>query len=112
MTARGSAVERRRGVELGADGFISKPFELKDLRAEDLPPSLMYVWQFCSGHSHGLEWAAVGGARYPDPFSESGTGTFRAGSMEQLRRMCDVSLGLVPRAWVVFDAQRRVWPLL
>ncbi|RYI24807.1 MAG: response regulator [Acetobacteraceae bacterium] len=34
MTARGSAVERRRGVELGADGFISKPFELKDLRAE------------------------------------------------------------------------------
>lgn len=34
MTARGSAVERKRGLELGADGFISKPFELKDLRAE------------------------------------------------------------------------------
>jgi len=34
MTARGSALERRRGIELGADGFISKPFELKDLRAE------------------------------------------------------------------------------
>ncbi len=34
MTARGSAQERKRGVELGADGFISKPFELKDLRAE------------------------------------------------------------------------------
>lgn len=34
MTARGSAFERRRGQELGADGFISKPFELKDLRAE------------------------------------------------------------------------------
>ena len=34
MTARGSALERRRGLELGADGFISKPFELKDLRAE------------------------------------------------------------------------------
>jgi two-component system, OmpR family, phosphate regulon response regulator PhoB len=34
MTARGSALERRRGQELGADGFISKPFELKDLRAE------------------------------------------------------------------------------
>lgn len=34
MTARGSAVERRKGMELGADGFISKPFELKDLRAE------------------------------------------------------------------------------
>ncbi|WP_333816388.1 response regulator transcription factor [Tabrizicola sp.] len=34
MTARGSALERRRGMELGADGFISKPFELKDLRAE------------------------------------------------------------------------------
>jgi DNA-binding response OmpR family regulator len=32
MTARGSVVERRRGLELGADGFISKPFELKDLR--------------------------------------------------------------------------------
>ncbi|MBL9049744.1 MAG: response regulator [Tabrizicola sp.] len=34
MTARGSAIERKRGLELGADGFISKPFELKDLRAE------------------------------------------------------------------------------
>lgn len=34
MTARGSAIERKRGIELGADGFISKPFELNDLRAE------------------------------------------------------------------------------
>lgn len=34
MTARGSALERRRGMELGADGFISKPFELKALRDE------------------------------------------------------------------------------
>ncbi|MFC3086480.1 response regulator transcription factor [Tabrizicola soli] len=34
MTARGSAVERRKGLALGADGFITKPFELKDLRAE------------------------------------------------------------------------------
>jgi two-component system phosphate regulon response regulator PhoB len=34
MTARGSAIERKRGMELGADGFISKPFDLKDLRAE------------------------------------------------------------------------------
>ena len=34
MTARGSALERRKGIELGADGFISKPFELQDLRAE------------------------------------------------------------------------------
>jgi DNA-binding response OmpR family regulator len=34
MTARGSALERRKGMELGADGFISKPFELKDLRDE------------------------------------------------------------------------------
>jgi two-component system, OmpR family, phosphate regulon response regulator PhoB len=34
MTARGSAIERRRGMELGADGFISKPFELKELRDE------------------------------------------------------------------------------
>jgi two-component system, OmpR family, phosphate regulon response regulator PhoB len=32
MTARGSAIERRKGLALGADGFISKPFELKDLR--------------------------------------------------------------------------------
>jgi two-component system phosphate regulon response regulator PhoB len=43
MTARGSAVERRRGLELGADGFITKPFELRELRAElhrllDPPP--------------------------------------------------------------------------
>jgi DNA-binding response OmpR family regulator len=32
MTARGSAIERRKGLALGADGFISKPFELKELR--------------------------------------------------------------------------------
>lgn len=34
MTARGSTVERRKGLALGADGFISKPFELKELRDE------------------------------------------------------------------------------
>lgn len=34
MTARGSAMERRKGLALGADGFISKPFELNDLRNE------------------------------------------------------------------------------
>lgn len=34
MTARGSANERRRGLDLGADGFISKPFDLKELRQE------------------------------------------------------------------------------
>ncbi|MPL84630.1 Transcriptional activator protein CopR [bioreactor metagenome] len=34
MTARGSAMERRKGLALGADGFISKPFELKELRGE------------------------------------------------------------------------------
>ncbi len=45
MTARGSAIERRKGLALGADGFISKPFELKELRAavrrllEDGPPA-------------------------------------------------------------------------
>jgi len=34
MTARGSAIERRKGMALGADGFISKPFELRELREE------------------------------------------------------------------------------
>ncbi|MDO5647441.1 response regulator transcription factor [Paracoccus sp. (in: a-proteobacteria)] len=34
MTARGSQVERRKGMALGADGFIAKPFELSELRAE------------------------------------------------------------------------------
>jgi len=34
MTARGSAMERRKGMAMGADGFISKPFELKALRSE------------------------------------------------------------------------------
>jgi two-component system, OmpR family, phosphate regulon response regulator PhoB len=34
MTARGSTMERRKGLELGADGFIAKPFELKELRDE------------------------------------------------------------------------------
>ena len=34
MTARGSVVEDRKGMALGADGFIAKPFELSELRAE------------------------------------------------------------------------------
>ncbi|WP_149141007.1 response regulator transcription factor [Gemmobacter caeruleus] len=34
MTARGSTIERQKGLALGADGFISKPFELKELRTE------------------------------------------------------------------------------
>ena len=34
MTARGSAAEQKRVMALGADGFISKPFELKFLRTE------------------------------------------------------------------------------
>lgn len=34
MSARGSVVERRKGLALGADGFIAKPFELSELRAE------------------------------------------------------------------------------
>lgn len=34
MTARGSVVERRKGLALGADGFVAKPFELAELRAE------------------------------------------------------------------------------
>jgi two-component system, OmpR family, phosphate regulon response regulator PhoB len=34
MTARGSAVERQRGFDLGADGFITKPFDVQHLRAE------------------------------------------------------------------------------
>lgn len=34
MTARGSAVERKKGLAMGADGFISKPFDLKELRTE------------------------------------------------------------------------------
>lgn len=32
MTARGSAVERQKGLDRGADGFIAKPFDLQDLR--------------------------------------------------------------------------------
>jgi two-component system phosphate regulon response regulator PhoB len=34
MTARGSAIERRKGLVVGADGFITKPFEVKELREE------------------------------------------------------------------------------
>lgn len=34
MTARGSVIERKRGLALGADGFIAKPFELSELRLE------------------------------------------------------------------------------
>lgn len=32
MTARGSVMERRKSMALGADGFISKPFDPKELR--------------------------------------------------------------------------------
>ncbi len=31
MTARGNAMERRKGLALGADEFIAKPFDLSDL---------------------------------------------------------------------------------
>lgn len=34
MTARNSAAERNRGLSLGADAFLAKPFELRTLRAE------------------------------------------------------------------------------
>lgn len=34
MTARGSTIERRKGLAMGADGFITKPFALKELREE------------------------------------------------------------------------------
>ncbi len=34
MTARGNQMERRKGLALGADGFICKPFDLADLKAE------------------------------------------------------------------------------
>ena len=34
MTARGNQMERRKGLALGADGFISKPFDAADLKAE------------------------------------------------------------------------------
>lgn len=34
MTAGGSGVERQRGMAAGADGFITKPFELGALRRE------------------------------------------------------------------------------
>lgn len=34
MTARGSALDRKLGLDLGADGFIAKPFDLGELRSE------------------------------------------------------------------------------
>lgn len=34
MTACGSAIERRKGMALGADGFLAKPFTLPVLRRE------------------------------------------------------------------------------
>lgn len=34
MTARGSALEKRKALALGADGFVSKPFDLGTLRGE------------------------------------------------------------------------------
>jgi len=34
MTAQGSAIGMKKGLALGADGFIAKPFELRALRQE------------------------------------------------------------------------------
>ncbi|NBO20611.1 MAG: response regulator [Rhodobacteraceae bacterium] len=34
MTARGSVAERQRAEEVGADGFLAKPFDLNGLRQE------------------------------------------------------------------------------
>ncbi|MEM9250491.1 MAG: response regulator [Pseudomonadota bacterium] len=34
MTARGTSVERRKGLALGADAFITKPFDLRDLMGQ------------------------------------------------------------------------------
>ncbi|WP_434615625.1 response regulator transcription factor [Tabrizicola sp. M-4] len=34
MTARGSALEKRKAMALGADGFVTKPFDLGTLRGE------------------------------------------------------------------------------
>jgi DNA-binding response OmpR family regulator len=34
MTARGTQMERRKGLALGADAFIAKPFDLRDLMAQ------------------------------------------------------------------------------
>ena len=34
MTARGGAMERRKGLALGADGFVTKPFNLAELMVE------------------------------------------------------------------------------
>ncbi|NKX55180.1 hypothetical protein [Arthrobacter mobilis] len=84
---------------------------LKDLHGQ-VAPELIYVWQFCSGYSHGLEWASANGSIYPDPFAEPGREHLPAGSMEQLRRVCDVAFDLVPQAWAIYDIRRRAWPLL
>jgi hypothetical protein len=86
---------------------------LKDLRtAGQVPAELIHVWQFCSGYSHGLEWAAGNGSTYSDPFSRPGGEAVPAGSLEQLRRMCEAAFDLIPRAWEAYDLRRRVWPLL
>ncbi|MEO1001359.1 MAG: two-component system response regulator, partial [Pseudomonadota bacterium] len=34
MTARGGEVERRKGLALGADAFLTKPFATSDLTAQ------------------------------------------------------------------------------
>lgn len=107
---------------------------LKDLRTDGgIPAELIYIWQFCSGYSHGLEWAAGNPGSYPGPFSGHGGGLSRtsaevgspggefAGSgaargsargMAQLRRASDAACDLIPRAWELYDLRRRVWPLL
>jgi hypothetical protein len=93
---------------------------LKDLGADGgVPAELIYVWQFCSGYSHGLEWATGKPGSYPDPFSSPGggqggpqSGRGAAGGMEQLWRASDAACDLIPRAWELYDLRRRVWPLL
>jgi hypothetical protein len=85
---------------------------LKDLRADGgVPADLIYIWQFCSGYSHGLEWASGKPGSYPDPFGSHG-GERVADGMEQLRHASDAACDLIPRAWELYDLRRRVWPLL
>ncbi len=54
MTARGSAMERRKGLAMGADGFISKPFELKELREQ--------VRKILAGELHQVRQAGIADA--------------------------------------------------
>jgi DNA-binding response OmpR family regulator len=60
MTARGNAIERRKGLAMGADAFVAKPFDLRDLLGQ-VRRLLGRPEAAAAGAGHGAEAGAAAG---------------------------------------------------